>query len=144
MEITKEVMERMAKYILDGLTENEACILCGVSSAELRRLKDRNESVRLYFEQKAVLFKHKHLEEIQKTKSEKNSQWLLEKLRPDEFGSKAKNSNPTTVNVIKTIINSIQNGEQQSNLLPTARNFGDATIIEAESRDEVTVGQVLK
>jgi len=138
MVISKMDLENLAKYILDGMTEDEACILCSIDKYELQDLKETNIDVRNFMEDKHVKFKYKHLQEIQKIKSEKNSQWLLEKLRPEEFGNKMnKNSNPTTVNIIRNIINQIQNGEQQSYLSPTNRR--DSEILEAE----VTVESVL-
>ena len=130
MEITQEKLTEVATYILDGMNEEEACVLANIDKAKLILLKEENEEVRKYIDEKFIKFKHKHLKEIQKSKNEKNSMWLLEKLRYDEFGGKGKSS-PTTINIISAIVKSIQNGEQQSVLSP--RNRGDADIKENEN-----------
>jgi len=121
MAITKADLERIAKYMLDGLSEDDACSLCELDTHELHELKELSGEVRLYLERKAIKFKQMHLNEIAKTKSEKNSMWLLEKLRPEEFGAKQKTTNPTTINIIRTMVNSIQNGEKYSTLTPRSR-----------------------
>ena len=129
--VTKEQLAKIGGYILEGLSEDESCIFLEISPRDLHEAKEKNESVRQYLERMAITFKQVHLKEIAKNKSEKNSMWLLEKLRPLEFGSK-QITNPTTVNIIRTIINSIQNGEQQSVLSPRSR--GDIIV---ESNEDV-------
>lgn len=106
--INKDKLEEIGKYILSGMTEKESCILSDTSFSQLQTLKEKNEEVRNYIDKKKIRFKFNHLNEIQANKSEKNSQWILEKLRPEEFGTKAKNSEQTTINVISSIIKQIQ------------------------------------
>lgn len=109
-KITKEILKSIGEYILDGLSEREACILADVDPADLATLKERSDQVTKFLEKTMVEFKHSHLKQIQSKKSEKNSQWLLEKLLPEEFGAKAKGSGEgINVNIIKQIITSIQN-----------------------------------
>ena len=69
--------------------------------------------VNKYYNKKNIEFKLLHIETIQKSKSDKNSMYLLEKLRPAEFGTKAKQEGPT-INIISAIIKDIQNDNTQS------------------------------
>lgn len=110
--ITKEVLLKIGEHILEGMAEKEACILSGVSHIDLVALKSAHENIRLYIEKMEVTFKRNHLVEIQKNKSEKNSQWLLEKLRPDEFGSRGHGNDNPTINIISAIIKDIQNDSE--------------------------------
>jgi hypothetical protein len=107
--ITKEKLQEIGNFLLDGMSEREACTLCDISFNDLNELKQNSETVRNYIEKKIIKFKLNHLKEIQKNKSEKNSQWLLEKLRPEEFGSRPRGGGETTVNIISQIIKQIQN-----------------------------------
>ena len=66
-------------------------------------------------------------------KSGNNSQWILEKLCPEEFGSKAKD-NTVNVNIISQIMESIQNGEQSSRIQPKTR--ADFIASNEEKREE--------
>jgi len=114
--INKDQLVEIGKYILQGLSQDEAAILINVNPADLRE----SPSVKNFLEKQAIEFKLAHLKEIQAKKSSNSSQWLLEKLRPDEFGSKAKDTG-TNINIISQIIHSIQNGEAKSKLAPTNR-----------------------
>lgn len=110
--INQESLQEIGNYIISGMSEKESCILVDVSYEQLQELMKNNEQVRDFIERKRVKFKFNHLREIQKNKSEKNSQWLLEKLRPDEFGSKAKSQEAPTINIISAIIKDIQHDDQ--------------------------------
>jgi hypothetical protein len=107
--IDKGVLAKIGQFIIEGLTEEEACILSGADYNNLLTLKENNEDVRNYIAKQRVLFKHAHLREMQSKKSEKTSQWLLERLRPEDFYIGARSRTPQTINVIGTIINQIQN-----------------------------------
>lgn len=107
--ITRSQLLLIGKYVLDGMSEKESCILSEVSHSDLQKLKESNDDVFDYLEQKKVQFKYNHLKEIQTKRSEKNSQWILEKLRPEEFGTKAKGGEAPTINIISQIIKQIQN-----------------------------------
>ena len=112
--ITKDILASIGTYILEGMTEQEACTLSGYFFADLQDDKEdivNGDIVSLFLEKKHTEFKHNHLKEIQKNKSEKNSQWILEKLRPEEFGPKSKSEVP--VNVLSVIIKQIQNDSDQ-------------------------------
>jgi hypothetical protein len=110
--MTPPTLTEISNYITQGLTERESCILAGFDYNKLQHEKDTNPEVKETLEKKAIEFKFNHLKEIVKNKSEKNSMWLLEKLRPDEFGTKARNSDQPTINIISAIIKDIQNDNQ--------------------------------
>lgn len=112
----EEFLKKMGEYLLEGLSEDEACILIGVDPAEFREKKEKNEEVRLFVEKQRIEFKRTHLKEITTKRSDKNSQWLLEKLRPEEFGNK-KQTDGTTVNIIGAIVKAIQNGKDNKDII---------------------------
>lgn len=122
--INKDSLTDIGKYILNGMSEKESCILAGVKYADLQHAQEVNEVVRNFIERKNTEFKLNHLEEIQKNKSEKNSMWLLEKLRPKEFGSKANQGEGTTINIINSIMKEIQN-ENTNELIVSRGNQVD-------------------
>lgn len=108
--LTKEKLAEIGEYILKGMTEKEACILTDISYKFFLDAKEKDEDVRKFLEKMMVKFKFAHMEVIQKTKSEKNSMYLLEKILPNEFGSKAKGNDAPVQNIISIIVNEIQNG----------------------------------
>lgn len=126
-KITKEILIDIGKYIQDGLSEKEACILSDVDHTDLLTMKEMSDDVTKFLEKQMVLFKHAHLKEIQSKKSEKNSMWVLEKLMPEQFGAKAKNPEGTTVNIIKQIIMSIQNDSGSGSIISPIRRGDMAT-----------------
>lgn len=139
----KDKLALIGKYILEGLTEEEACILSDVKVEDLNLLKEKNEPVREYIAKCRVNFKYAHLSEMQKKKSDKTSQWLLERLRPEDFNISARSRNTTTVNVIGTIIQQIQNDNTRPLI---ARNREDRFEERIESNKEdikLTVREVL-
>jgi hypothetical protein len=123
-------------YILQGLSEKESCILSDVNYENFLHEKESNEVTRTFLEKKKVKFKQIHLEAIQKTKSDKNSMYLLEKLRPEEFGSKPKGEGPT-INIINAIMKEIQNDNSNPII---ALNRGAKEVIEnAKAADKLRV-----
>lgn len=109
----KEKLKKIGLYLLKGLTEKEACVLLDVPYAVFLKQKENDEPTRKFLEKQTVEFKLKHLEVIQKTSSEKTSMYLLEKLRPEEFGNKKGGEGPT-INIISAIIQAIQNDPANS------------------------------
>lgn len=103
------ILGKIGQYIIEGLTEEEACILSEASYDNLVALKEKNEDIRNFIAQMRVKFKYAHLKEMQTKKSEKTSQWLLERLRPEDFYIGARSKTPQTVNIVGTIIQQIQN-----------------------------------
>lgn len=116
--VNKDSLEQIGSYILNGMTEREACILAEVRHSDLQNAMEQSEIARNFIERKNTEFKLNHLQEIQKNKSEKNSMWLLEKLRSKEFGSKAGQGEGPTINIINSIMKEIQN-ENTNELIVT-------------------------
>ncbi len=114
----KNLLIQIGSYMLEGLTEDEACIMIGFPTVKLHSILENDESVRNFIDKKKVEFKHKHLKVIATKSSDKNSMYILEKLRPDEFGNK-RSSGDTTVNIISAIIKDIQNGSEQNAIIGT-------------------------
>lgn len=140
--ITTEKIVEITSHILEGLTQEEACIVCDEDPSELKDLIETNPSVKKFIDKANINFKLAHLKAIQSKKSGNNSQWILEKLRPNEFGSKA-NINNGPINIIGEIIQNIQNGEQKSKLAPRTR--GELLIEESERGEgSITVEGALR
>lgn len=131
--IDKEAVTTIGTYILDGMNERESCILAGISYPDLQALKEKSENVRDFIEKKHIQFKHNNLKAIQAKKSEKNSQWLLEKLRPEEFGTKLKSQEQPRANIISLIIKDIQNND--NNIVRYTREY------RAEESNEERAGE---
>lgn len=134
-----DILTSICTYILDGMSERESCKLAGFSYNELQNLKENSAALREALEKKHIEFKHNHLKEIQKTKSEKNSQWLLEKLRPEEFGAKARSQEGPTVNIINAIVKEIQN--ENTSIATLTRGSKQ---IEADTVKRLEVHDILK
>jgi len=111
-KITSDNVTSLGKYLITGLKEKEACTLVGIPHEDLVALKERDQSVRDFIEKQIVQFKYNHLNTIQKTKSEKSSQWLLEKILSEEFGNSKKSNQGQTFNIITQIINDIQDDKK--------------------------------
>jgi hypothetical protein len=140
--IDTPILAKIGQYIIEGLTEEEACILSEASYDNLVALKENNEDIRNFVAQMRVKFKYQHLKEMQTKKSEKTSQWLLERLRPEDFYIGARSRTPQTINVIGTIINQIQNDNTrplisrtrqdriESDIEPNQNSTGPTRVIE--------------
>lgn len=119
--IDKDRLAKIGQYILEGLTESEAAIMSDASIEELQSLKEKNEDVRNFIDKSKVQFKYSHIHEIQTKKSDKASQWLLERLRPEDFAT-GRSKITNNINVIATIIKQIQ---QDDTIQLVARNRQD-------------------
>lgn len=113
---TLVVLQRIGAYILQGLTEDEACVLSGYDPDMLKTAKENDKNIGLYLEKQRVQFKHEHLKIINDKKSDKNSMWLLEKTLP-EFGNQKKSTQEATANIISAIIRDIQNDHGTANIV---------------------------
>lgn len=102
----RDKLKEIGCFILEGLSEEEACILSGVSPSLFKELKQTHSVVAEYLMKKNIEFKRKHLAAIAGHRTDKNSMWMLENLRPEEFGKKK--GGDTTVNVIGAIIKDIR------------------------------------
>lgn len=105
--LPRESLMRIGSYIIDGLSEDEACIMEGIEPEHFREQKKRNKNISMFLEKKKIEFKHKHLITIKTRSTDKNSQWLLENLRPAEFGVKKKVADEA-VDVVGKILKEIQ------------------------------------
>lgn len=112
-KLTVDKLKEICNFLLKGMNEKESCILASFPYADYLIAK-KDETIRLLIEQTNVKFKLTHIEQIEKTKSDKNSMYLLEKLRPEEFGPKSKGDTAPTINIISAIIKDIQNDPEQS------------------------------
>lgn len=140
--LSKEMLVKIGGYILEGLSEDEACTLAGFSPQEFHLIKAKNEGVRLYLQKQWIQFKHSHLKEITGKKSDKNSMWLLEKLRPDEFGSQKKGPD-TQVNIIGAIIRDIQNDPNNTAIVTLPKQVTGGTANKS-SQDIINIDSILR
>lgn len=135
----KEKLKEIGSLLRKGMKEKEACILLDVPWNIYNTLKENDEVIRTYIEKQLIEFKKIHLEVIQSTKSEKNSMYLLEKLRPEEFGSKSRSEGPT-INIISAIIKDIQN-DPSNNII--SFNRGSKKIEEGKDHPVIHEGAQL-
>ncbi len=126
----KDMLVKIADYVLEGLSEDEACILSGFPPKDFKEIKQKNHDVAMYVQKKKIEFKRKHLRLVGAKGNDKNSMWLLEALLPEEFGTKRKGGD-TTVNVIGAIIKDVQ----MANELPVKGQDG----VEARTREMKTI-----
>ena len=128
-------IKKILGYILEGLSEQEAALLSGISWEELEALKKRSPSLVDILEKKKVEFKRSHLINISKKNDPKTSQWILEKLRPEEFGTKKVAETPA--NIFAVLIKEIQKSDDK--FIPEPKR------IETESSGpHITVEEILK
>ena len=91
MEIPKtEVLQEISKYIEDGASEEEACILVGIEHEEFKKVKDRYRSVAQKIRHSEIKFKYKQLRKVGKDPKAASAMWLLESRYPKEYGKKTK------------------------------------------------------
>jgi hypothetical protein len=107
-KLTDDESGKMSKYILEGLSEEEAALLCGISRQRLSQLKQTNENYNDFINTRKIEFKHQHLKIITSRSDPKTSQWILERLRPQEFAPRAKSPDDSSLNSIAAIINAVQ------------------------------------
>jgi len=122
---------KMGQYIIQGMADYDASILAGFSPDEIEALKKKNDPAFLRFiEQQRLKFKQKHLEVISNKSDAKTSQWMLEKMYPDEFGPKRPGKSGELVDsaaAISAIVREIQ------------RSNNDNLIRDAEYEEKTTV-----
>lgn len=98
----KDLIKRIGEYVLVGLTEEEACVLSGISPEELQMAKDKNPTLDQFILKKKIEFKKNHLEVINAKRDPKSSFWILERLIPEQFASKRKSEvrHPDVLNIL--------------------------------------------
>jgi hypothetical protein len=121
----------IGNLVMEGLSEEEACVLAGFPPKLFKEIRTTNEGVALFLEKKKIEFKRHHLRNVSAKQNDKNSMWLLENLRPEEFGKK-KPGGEGTGNLIGAIIKEIR---QNSAVLPVKIHEGTYTTKDAEGRE---------
>lgn len=105
-------LKKIGDYILDGLSEKEACILSDFPYPDFSTLKKNVPGFANYFNKRKIEFKHTHLKNINSKKSDKTSQWMLEKILPEEFGSSRAKDPGNSINIINNLIRDVQRQDQ--------------------------------
>lgn len=116
--IPKEAFDKMGKYLMQGMNETEAATLAGIDKLKLAIARRSSNDYNEFVHKKKLEFKAKHLRVLSTKSDPKISQWLLERLSPDEFSTKAKPEVPT--NVVAAIIKEIQDGGSDASALKFA------------------------
>lgn len=114
---TEVTLKRIGEYILEGLSEDEACVLAGFDPDIFHRAKETDKGIRLYLEKQRVQFKHIHLKQINEKRSDKNSMWILEKTLPEFGPNRNKQVAEDTATIISAIIREIQNDHATANII---------------------------
>lgn len=144
---TKEQMEAIGSYIIDGMSLEESCVLTGYPEEDMKILIERDPKIAAVIRKKNLEFKHKHLVVV--GNDPKKADWMLERRFPEEFGKNADLTPPQSVNILQLIMQDIQNGyDLPGQMLEAAK----ATIVAGEEKQapkkiretEVTIDSVLK
>jgi len=103
---------QFGSYVLQGLPPVEAGILANFSKDEINDLEKRSAPYRIFVQKKLIQFKQKHLKVITANPDVKTSQWLLQKMFPDEFEKKATapldGGGSNAMTVIQAIVKTVQ------------------------------------
>ena len=114
--LSEEKLRKLGNYILQGMNENEAATLAGIPRLEILQLRRTSDSYNNFIEKKKLEFKHKHLKVLSLKADSKISQWLLERLSPEEFSTSSKRKVDVPVNAMAAILKDIQDGGDNSSL----------------------------
>lgn len=107
-KITNLMLTNIGGFIAEGLNEEEACLLANFDYDIFLESKKKSPIVANFIRRQLIKLKQKHLKVIQQNPSDKNSQWILEKVFPEEYGSSKKKEGENNLNVLATIIKAIQ------------------------------------
>lgn len=136
--VTPEQFKKLGSYIMQGMNEYESALLAGIDKVTILMMKRSTAMYNDFIEKKKLEFKRKHLKIISQKADPKISQWLLERLSPEEFNSKGKKVD-TPTNVVAAIIKDIQNDSSTSTLAFAYHNHeltDDGSITQGASRNE--------
>lgn len=115
---TEDEMARICLYIQDGLSVRESCILAGYDHDEFKEAMSQYRSVRNMVEKKEIEFKYERLKRLKNDSKSANQVWLLENLRPTEFGKqKGEFSSADPAVTIATFIKEIQSNNNSAKLV---------------------------
>ena len=145
--ITPTQFTKMGTYLMQGMNESESALLAGITKPTILYMRRTSEEYNTFVEKKKLEFKRKHLAVLATKQDPKISQWLLERLSPDDFSGKKKTDEVPT-NVVAAIIKDIQYGNDAGNELAFAYKHkltNDGSKAQRASRDEATerIRQVL-
>lgn len=107
-KITDLMLRNIGEFIVQGLNEEEACLLANFDYDVFLEAKKRSVIVANYIRKQLIKLKQKHLKVIQENPSDKNSQWILEKVFPEEYGSSKKKDAESNLGQLAAIIKAIQ------------------------------------
>lgn len=123
--LSKQTFENIGEHILDGLTEEEACIVENIPYETLRIAIEEDPLKENFIKKKKIEFKKRHLQVVNEKKDPKNSIWLLERLMPEQFASK-KVQDVAPADVLAVFVKQIQyNGPNLP--VKAIENEGDGT-----------------
>ena len=111
--ITPEQFTSLGNYIMQGMNESESALLAGIPKLTIMVMRRKSDQYNDYIERKKLEFKQKHLKVLSNKNDPKISQWLLERLAPDEFSNKSKKDEVPT-NVVAAIIRDIQQSDDNA------------------------------
>lgn len=117
--ITPEQFIKMGNYLMQGMNESEAAVLAGIDRMKLMVAKRTSNVYNNFVERKKLEFKSKHLQVLSTKPDPKVSQWLLERLSPQEFSTKSGKSDVPS-SAVENIIKAIQEGGAESSSLKFA------------------------
>lgn len=113
-KISNALLKNIGDYIAEGLNEEEACLLANFDYSIFQDMKKRDPKLNDYIRKQLIKLKQKHLKIIQASSSDKNSQWILEKVFPDEYGPQKKKGDEDPIDALAKIIKQIQHDPNTS------------------------------
>ena len=111
--ITPTQFTSLGNYIMQGMNESEAALLAGIPKLTIMIMRRKSDQYNDFVERKKLEFKQKHLKILSNKNDHKISQWLLERIAPDEFSNKTKRDE-TPTNVVAAIIKDIQESDDNA------------------------------
>lgn len=117
--ITAEQFTKLGNFLMQGMNENEAALLAGLDKLTIAVMKRNSALYNEFIERNKLEFKRKHLHILSQKSDPRISQWLLERLSPEEFSGKKK-ADEAPPNVVAAIIRDIQQGNQAGSELSFA------------------------
>ena len=83
---TEALAQQIFEYIRDGLTQEDAACLAGISDSTFHRWKHENEDFREAIKKAWIANKHEHIKVVRaREKNWQASAWWLERRFQDEF-----------------------------------------------------------
>lgn len=119
--VTPKQFTSLGNYIMQGMNESEAALLAGIPKLTIMVLRRKSDEYNDFVERKKLEFKQKHLKILASKSDPKISQWLLERLAPEEFSNKNKKDDVPT-NVVAAIIRDIQKSDDNASALNFSYN----------------------